>query len=92
MGRHVPIKWGAAMSENSATDKPYKCPGCDTELPAEPIPALKHMAQCIELQGMIAFGRAVHAARCKRQEALRGADAHDCSIARRNRRATPQPK
>jgi len=58
------------MNEKNAADKPYKCPGCDTDLPAGTA-AVEHMAQCARLQSMIAVGRARYKAECKKDEDAR---------------------
>lgn len=58
------------MAEKSATDKPYKCPGCNDDLPAGTA-AMEHLACCTRLQSMIAAGRAKYKARCKKDEDLR---------------------
>ena len=58
------------MNEKNAADKPYKCPGCDTDLLAGTA-AVEHMARCTRLQEMIAAGRARYKAECKKDEDLR---------------------
>jgi hypothetical protein len=49
-------------------ERPYVCPGCGAELPADRAVALEHMEHCVPLQDMIDAGRAIHAIRREKKE------------------------
>jgi hypothetical protein len=49
-------------------ERPYVCPGCNAELPADRVASLEHMRQCAVLQDMIDAGRAIHAVRPEKKE------------------------